>query len=151
MADPRQVIRILRYRGVTVRLDGDRLVAAPRHLLDAELRTLIARFKPELIAHLEAQLPYFGRDHHWWSVRDCRHDWSGRLVGRSCWTAYRQEAQKAMSSGLCYCRISIEVLPWPHTTVPPVHQKVGGPRVLPRPGRRQSKNVQEAKDEKSRR
>ncbi len=51
MADPQQVIRILRYRGVTVRLDGDRLVAAPRHLLDAELRRLIARFKPELIAH----------------------------------------------------------------------------------------------------
>ncbi len=55
MADPQQIIRILRYRGVTVRVEDDRLVAAPRHLLDHELRTLIARFKPELIAHLETE------------------------------------------------------------------------------------------------
>lgn len=53
MADPRQVLRILAYRGVTVRVEGDRLVASPRHVLDAELRRLIARFKPELIAHLD--------------------------------------------------------------------------------------------------
>ncbi len=50
-----QVIRILRYRGVTVRPDGDRLVAGPRHLLDDELRRLIARFRTELIAYLEFQ------------------------------------------------------------------------------------------------
>ncbi len=47
-----QVIRILAYRGVTVRLDGDRLVAAPKQLLDDELRRLIARFRTELIADL---------------------------------------------------------------------------------------------------
>ncbi len=52
MADPQQIIRILAYRGVTVRAEGDRLVAGPRHLLDDELRRLIARFKPELITHL---------------------------------------------------------------------------------------------------
>lgn len=55
MADPQQVIRILRYRGVTVRVEGDRLIATPRHRLDDELRRLIARFRPDLIAHLEAQ------------------------------------------------------------------------------------------------
>jgi hypothetical protein len=50
-----QVIRILAYRGVTVRLDYDGLIAGPRHLLDDELRRLITRFKPELIRHLETQ------------------------------------------------------------------------------------------------
>lgn len=50
-----QVIRILAYRGVTVRLDGDRLVGAPRHLLDDELRRLISRFRPELIEHLRGE------------------------------------------------------------------------------------------------
>ncbi len=55
MADPQQVIRILAYRGVTVRVEGDRLVAAPRHRLDPELRNLITRFRTELIGHLEAQ------------------------------------------------------------------------------------------------
>lgn len=52
--DPQQVIRILAYRGVTVRLDGERLIAGPRHLLDGELRRLIGRFRTELIAFLEA-------------------------------------------------------------------------------------------------
>ncbi len=50
-----QVIRILAYRGVTVRLDGDRLVAAPKHLLDDELRRLIARFRIDLIKVLRSQ------------------------------------------------------------------------------------------------
>lgn len=50
-----QVLRILAYRGVTVRLDDDRLVGTPRHLLDDELRRLIARFRSELLAHLESE------------------------------------------------------------------------------------------------
>lgn len=55
MADPQQVRRILASCGVTVRLEGDRLIATPRHRLNDELRRLIARFKPELIAHLDAE------------------------------------------------------------------------------------------------
>ncbi len=50
-----QVIRILGYRGVTIRLDGDRLVGAPWQLLDDELRHLIMRFRTELIEHLETE------------------------------------------------------------------------------------------------
>ncbi len=53
MADPEQIIRILRYRGVTVRVDGDRLIATPHHLLDHELRRLIARFKPLIMDELQ--------------------------------------------------------------------------------------------------
>lgn len=55
MADPRQVIRILAYRGVTVRLYRGHLIAGPRNLLDPEVRRLIARFPAEMIAHLEAE------------------------------------------------------------------------------------------------
>ncbi len=53
--EARQVIRILGYRGVRIRLEGDRLVGTPSDLLDDELRRLITRFRPELVAYLEAQ------------------------------------------------------------------------------------------------
>ena len=55
MTDPRQVIRILAYRGVTVRLDHGHLIAGPRHLLYPEVRRLIAPFRAEMIAYLEAE------------------------------------------------------------------------------------------------
>lgn len=51
-ADMDQIIRILAWRGLAVRLDGERLEAGPRHRIDAELRHLLDRFKPELITHL---------------------------------------------------------------------------------------------------
>lgn len=54
-ADPKQILRILDYRGIDVRLDGDRLIARPRHgSLPPDMTSFIRHFKPLIVRELQA-------------------------------------------------------------------------------------------------
>ncbi len=55
-ADPQQIKRILDYRGIDVRLDGDRLIARPRSgSIPDDMVRFIRHFKPVIIAELRAR------------------------------------------------------------------------------------------------
>jgi hypothetical protein len=52
-ADPKQVLRILDYRGIDLRLDGDRLIARPRSgQLPDDMARFIRHFKDLIVAEL---------------------------------------------------------------------------------------------------
>lgn len=53
-ADIRQVMRILDYRGIDVRLEGARLIARPRHgALPDDMRSFIRHFRDRIVAFLQ--------------------------------------------------------------------------------------------------
>lgn len=55
-ADPQRIKRILDYRGIDVRLDGDRLIARPRSgPLSDDMVRFIRHFKSVIIAELGAR------------------------------------------------------------------------------------------------
>ena len=54
-ADPGQVLRILRIRGVHVKVEHGRLIAGPAAVMTDDLRQFIRHNRDLLIAHLEAQ------------------------------------------------------------------------------------------------
>ncbi len=54
-ADPAQVIRILHFRGIQVKVDGGRLIAGPPEVMTDELRRFIRHNRDLLIAHLKSR------------------------------------------------------------------------------------------------
>jgi hypothetical protein len=55
-ADSKQIMRILDFRGIDVRLDGDRLFARPRSgPLSDDMVSVIRHFKSVIIAELDAR------------------------------------------------------------------------------------------------